>query len=59
MKKVWMLIMLMVFVVFSAGLTGCSKKEKAVSTKTMEPNMEQTQPAENPAAEKPKDHPAH
>ena len=71
MKKMWMLILVVALVVGSVGLYGCSKNDsdtpptaddvKAPDTGAVEKTMDEAKDkaAELPAAEKPKDHPAH
>ena len=72
MKKMWMLILVAAVVMVSAGLYGCSKKDtgkkpvetkvegtKPADTEAVKSELEDAKPIEHPAAEKPKDHPAH
>ena len=70
MKKTWILIVLMIAVLVSAGLTGCQKKKDVTETKAVETKKEEAdsakeeaKPVEKTAEEtttaKPKDHPAH
>lgn len=59
MKKMWMFIILVAIVAVSLGLQGCHNQDNAVVTEAAESRQEGTNPAENPAAAKPKDHPAH
>jgi hypothetical protein len=61
MKKVWALFTMAV-AVCSMALTGCRKEAQPAAESAVEPAVESPAAApasEQPAAQKPKDHPAH
>ena len=72
MKKTWISIALVAVFVVSVGLCGCEKEDpvtgaidkvnddvKSVDTDAVKKELDAAKDVEHPAADKPKDHPAH
>jgi len=59
MKKSRMLLTGVAVGLLGLGLTGCQDEEKVAPPATPEPEIEPVAPPENPAQQKPRDHPAH